>query len=252
MKMKTSKAVILTIIAVLLAIYILFPFALVVLNSFKNQAAIVNDPISTAGASFKQFASNLSAVVNNKNFVFWHAFGSSAIVTIISLVLLAVLGGMSAWVICRNKTKWSTVIYMTFISSMKGRIVSSPIIRYITREAVNSTAGRTTQSRPTWRYWTFGFLSFPRYISIRGITHGPASRPRNLTCVSSWRDALASVRQASDRRKRLVANPISTRSQYASVLDDSFRWAIVENKHTKVGVNINKLVIKSLRCFRRL
>ena len=106
MKMKTSRAVILTIIAVLLAIYILFPFALVVLNSFKTQAAIVQNPISAAGASFKQFASNLSAVVNNKNFSFWHAFGSSAVVTIISLVLLAVFGGMSAWVICRNKTKW--------------------------------------------------------------------------------------------------------------------------------------------------
>ena len=25
---------------------------------------------------------------------------------------------MAAWVICRNKTKWSTVIYMTFIASM--------------------------------------------------------------------------------------------------------------------------------------
>ena len=60
MKMKTSRAVILTIIAVLLAIYILFPFALVVLNSFKTQAAIVQNPISAAGASFKQFDVNLA------------------------------------------------------------------------------------------------------------------------------------------------------------------------------------------------
>ena len=130
MKMKTSQAIILTIIAVLLAAYILFPFALVVLNSFKTQAAIVQNPISAAGASFKQFASNLSAVVNNKSFVFWRAFGSSAVVTIISLVLLAVFGGMAAWVICRNKTKWSTVIYMTFISSMiiPFQVVMLPLI----------------------------------------------------------------------------------------------------------------------------
>ena len=130
MKMKTSTAVTLTVIAVLLAIYILFPFALVVLNSFKTQAAIVQDPISAAGASFKQFASNLNAVVNNKNFVFWRAVGSSTLVTVISLVLLAVFGGMSAWVICRNKTKWSTVIYMTFISSMiiPFQVVMLPLI----------------------------------------------------------------------------------------------------------------------------
>ena len=130
MKMKTSRAIILTVIAVLLACYILFPFALVVLNSFKTQAAIVQDPISAAGASFKQFTANLKAVVNNKNFVFWRAVGSSTLVTVISLVLLAVFGGMSAWVICRNKAKWSTVIYMTFISSMiiPFQVVMLPLI----------------------------------------------------------------------------------------------------------------------------
>ena len=130
MKMKTSRAVTLTIIAVLLAAYILFPFLLVVLNSFKTQSAIVSDPISAAGASFNQFVSNASSVINNKNFVFWHAFGSSALVTIISLVLLAVFGGMAAWVICRNKTRWSTVIYMVFISSMiiPFQVVMLPLI----------------------------------------------------------------------------------------------------------------------------
>ena len=71
MKMKKSRAITLTVIAVLLAIYILFPFFLVVLNSFKTQAAIVQDPISAAGASFKQFTANLNNVINNKNFVFW-------------------------------------------------------------------------------------------------------------------------------------------------------------------------------------
>ena len=102
MKMKTSRMVTLMIIAILLAAYILFPFALVVLNSFKTQSAIVSNPISFAGASFKQFISNASSVINNKNFVFWHAFGSSTLVTVISLVLLAVFGGMAAWVICRS------------------------------------------------------------------------------------------------------------------------------------------------------
>ena len=115
MKMMTSRMVTLMIIAILLAAYILFPFALVVLNSFKTQSAIV---------------SNASSVINNKNFVFWHAFGSSALVTVISLFLLAVFGGMAAWVICRNKTRWSTVIYMVFISSMiiPFQVVMLPLI----------------------------------------------------------------------------------------------------------------------------
>ena len=130
MKMKTSRAIILTIIAIVIAAYVLFPFVLVVINTFKAQSDIISNPISTAGASFSQFLTNTNKVVNNKNFVFWRAFGSSAVVTIISLVLLAVFGGMSAWVICRNKTKWSTVIYMTFISSMiiPFQVVMLPLI----------------------------------------------------------------------------------------------------------------------------
>ena len=130
MKMKTSRVVILMIIAIILAAYILFPFVLVVLNSFKTQSAIVSNPISAAGASFQQFVSNASSVINNKNFVFWHAFGSSTLVTVISLFLLAVFGGMAAWVICRNKAKWSVVIYMVFISSMiiPFQVVMLPLI----------------------------------------------------------------------------------------------------------------------------
>ena len=130
MKMKTSRAVLLTIIAVIIAAYVLLPFFLVVLNSFKTQSAIVASPISSAGASFKQFSTNLTSVINNKNFVFWRAFGSSTLVTIVSLVLLAVFGGMAAWVICRNKTRWSTVIYMVFISSMiiPFQVVMLPLI----------------------------------------------------------------------------------------------------------------------------
>ncbi|MBR1781786.1 MAG: carbohydrate ABC transporter permease [Oscillospiraceae bacterium] len=130
MKMKKSTVAILLIIAIILAIYVLFPFYLVLMNSFKTQSAIVTNPISAAGASFSQFITNLSSVVNNKNFVFWRAFGSSAVVTIISLFLLAVFGGMAAWVICRNKTKWSTAIYMVFISSMiiPFQVVMLPLI----------------------------------------------------------------------------------------------------------------------------
>ena len=118
MKMKKSSVVILTVLAVLMTLYTLFPFLLVLLNSGKSANNIVSDPISFAGASPAQLIANINKVVTNSNFNFWAAFGTSAVITIISLILLALFGGMAAWVICRNKTKWSTVIYMTFIASM--------------------------------------------------------------------------------------------------------------------------------------
>ena len=125
------KKIFFTIVGVIIAIYILFPFYLVVLNSFKAQTSIVASPVSWNGASFEQLKTNLGKVVNNSNFQFWYAFGTSAVVTIVSLVLLALFGGMAAWVISRNnKTKWATAIYMVFIASMiiPFQVVMLPLI----------------------------------------------------------------------------------------------------------------------------
>ncbi len=130
-KTKTSRNIILTIVGLLVVTYILFPFYLVVMNSFKQQTDIVASPVGIGGASFSQLADNLNSVVNNSNFQFWYAFGTSAAVTIISLVLLALFGGMAAWVISRNnKKKWAAAIYMVFIASMiiPFQVVMLPLI----------------------------------------------------------------------------------------------------------------------------
>ena len=46
MKMKRSTLILLLVIAILVAAYTLFPFLLVVINSFKTQSAIVGNPVS--------------------------------------------------------------------------------------------------------------------------------------------------------------------------------------------------------------
>ena len=130
-KEKRTRSYILTAVGVLIALYVLFPFFLVIINSFKAQASIVANPVSFSGASFGQLMTNLNAVINNSNFQFWYAFGTSAVITIISLVLLALLGAMAAWVISRNNKKaWATVIYMVFIASMiiPFQVVMLPLI----------------------------------------------------------------------------------------------------------------------------
>ncbi len=125
------RAAICTVVGVIIAVYVLFPFYLVLLNAFKNQASIVANPISFGGTSIAGLLTNLRAVVNNQNFNFWYAFGTSAVITVISLFLLALLGSMAAWVISRNnKKKWSVVIYMVFIASMiiPFQVVMLPLI----------------------------------------------------------------------------------------------------------------------------
>ena len=117
-------------IFLVIAMYVLFPFALVVINVFRSANDIVANPISMAGMSFAKLHNNLVSVINNSNFSFWSAFMTSAVVTVCSLFFLALFGGMAAWVICRNKTKWSAFIYMTFITSMiiPFQVVMLPLI----------------------------------------------------------------------------------------------------------------------------
>ena len=129
-KEKTSRVVVRFIIAVIVAAYVLFPFFLVVINSCKETADITANPVGLNGIGFKQLISNLSDVITNTHFLFWQAFGYSLLITVLSLVLLALFGSMAAWVICRNHTKWSTVIYFTFIASMiiPFQVVMLPLI----------------------------------------------------------------------------------------------------------------------------
>lgn len=129
-KKLTFTDILIRIVFVLIALYVLFPFFLVVINVFRSANDIVSNPVSTSGMSFGKLTGNLSAVVNNSNFSFWSAFGTSALITVMSIVLLALFGGMAAWVICRNKTKWSMFIYMVFITSMiiPFQVVMLPLI----------------------------------------------------------------------------------------------------------------------------
>lgn len=130
MEMKKTWRLILTAVGAAVAVYTLFQFYLVAMNSFKKATSIVADPVGASGVSLGQLWANLSAVVHNSNFNFWYAFGTSAVVTVVSLFLLALFGAMAAWVICRNKTKWSLAIYLVFIASMiiPFQVVMLPLI----------------------------------------------------------------------------------------------------------------------------
>ena len=116
---RKGKGLVLGILGTCIALYVLFPFYLVVMNAFKKQTDIVADPVRFRGVSFAQLFKNLNAVIHNSNFNFWYAFGTSTVVTIVSLILLILFGSMAAWVISRNHKKaWATAIYMVFIASM--------------------------------------------------------------------------------------------------------------------------------------
>ena len=84
--MKKSRKILLTVIGIVVALYTLFPFYLVVMNTFKSANSIVSSPVGFEGVSFSQLMTNLSSVVNNSNFNFWYAFGTSVIMDAIKIM----------------------------------------------------------------------------------------------------------------------------------------------------------------------
>ena len=130
MKAERNRNFIALIIAVIIAIFILFPFFLVVINSAKSSGDIVISPINLP-KNWGQMLDNMKNVINNANFNYWSSFKSSIIITIVSLALLTMFSCMAAWVLSRNeKRKWSAIIFLIFVAAMviPFQVVMLPIL----------------------------------------------------------------------------------------------------------------------------
>lgn len=114
---KKSNLVVIEFIAIVWAVIVLSPFLLVIINSAKTSADIVISPISLP-KNWLQIFTNFQNVIHNDSFNYWNSFFSSLIITTISLTLLTLFSSMAAWVLCRNKTKWSNFIFMLLVAAM--------------------------------------------------------------------------------------------------------------------------------------
>lgn len=115
--MRKTQKIALSIIGMILALIALSPFYLVLVNVGKTSSDIILSPLSWP-TDFNQFIENITGVMNNPNFMFWRSFFNSIIVSVITLTLFSLFASMAAWVLCRNKTWWSNLIYMIFVSAM--------------------------------------------------------------------------------------------------------------------------------------
>lgn len=117
MSRRKITGVVMELFAIFLSLIVLSPFLLVLFNSAKKSADIVISPIALPN-HWGQLFTNLSNVIHNQNFSYFKSFQSSLFITAVSLVLLIVLSSMSAWVLVRNKSRWSDVIFMVFVAAM--------------------------------------------------------------------------------------------------------------------------------------
>ena len=169
MKPEKNRNFIATIIASIIAIFVLVPFFLVVINSAKSSTDIVISPINLP-KNWGQMLDNMKNVIGNANFNYWSSFKSSLIITVVSLALLTVFSCMAAWVLSRNeKKKWSAVIFLMFVAAMviPFQVVMLPILTIF--KTIGNSLGIPMLSSYTGII--FAYLGFGGSMSIF-IFHG--------------------------------------------------------------------------------
>ncbi|MBE6172584.1 MAG: carbohydrate ABC transporter permease [Enterococcus faecium] len=107
-----NKTIIFTLCILMFLLYV-FPFVLVLLNSFKTRLEVVDDPTA------------LPSSWNMDNFIeayqtmnFGSALINSLIITVISVIVIILFSSMLAYYLVRNNTKLNKFIFMAMVASM--------------------------------------------------------------------------------------------------------------------------------------
>lgn len=156
------------IVGIILSLIILSPFILVILNSAKTSADIVISPLSIPN-KWGQMLTNFSNVIHNDSFNYWKSFFSSLLITAVSLAVVSVFSSMTAWVLCRNKTKWSGFIFMLLVAAMviPFQVVMLPLLS--TFRNISDFFG--IQMLQSYQGVIFAYLGFGGSMSVF-ILHG--------------------------------------------------------------------------------
>lgn len=166
---KTSPGrIIAEILVMLLFIIFMLPFALVVINASKSAKEIVFSPVSLP-ENWGQMITNIRVIFNNPTIDYTGAFLDSLIITVISLTVIVFFSSMCAWVLVRNKSRWSTFIFLAFVSAMviPFQVVMFPLVRWM--KILGDTIGLPLLG--TYHGIVFAYLGFGCSMSVF-ILHG--------------------------------------------------------------------------------
>ncbi|MDR0568034.1 MAG: carbohydrate ABC transporter permease [Spirochaetaceae bacterium] len=91
----------------------LSPLWLLLVNSFKPNAAIIDNPLAMPESWDFQYIANAFGQLN-----YFKSIGYTFLVTLLSVGLIVLVSSMAAWILARNKTKLSNAVFMSFVAAM--------------------------------------------------------------------------------------------------------------------------------------
>ncbi|OHD81118.1 MAG: sugar ABC transporter permease [Spirochaetes bacterium RIFOXYC1_FULL_54_7] len=123
---------ILDLATIILFVVFMIPFGMVVLNSAKTSKEIIFNAIALP-SDWSQLAVNVSLIFNNPTVDYLGAFFDSILITAFSLLVIILFSSMCAWILVRNKTRWSMVLFMAFVAAMviPFQVLMYPLVRWM-------------------------------------------------------------------------------------------------------------------------
>ena len=126
----TGKLGALEVLAWILLILYMVPFYLMFINSFKTRREIFSN---TTGLPEVWNYTNYIDATNRMNMA--SSFTNSMIITIASVILMLLFSSMAAWVLVRDQTKKSKIIFYVFTSGMivPFQAVMIPLVKWMAK-----------------------------------------------------------------------------------------------------------------------
>ncbi|MDR2662473.1 MAG: carbohydrate ABC transporter permease [Treponema sp.] len=123
---------------ILLALYTLAPLWFLLVNSFKGQAEIINDPLGLPEKFDPRYIFKAMEEIH-----FFKALGVTALITFVSVALIVLVSSMAAWLMVRCKTKVSGLLFMVFVAAMliPFQAIMYPLIQFFDSMGLKNTGG---------------------------------------------------------------------------------------------------------------
>ncbi|QTL96488.1 ABC transporter permease subunit [Iocasia frigidifontis] len=102
-----------TVVLSLLLLFYMTPFAILLLNTFKNKRQIISDPLALPD-SFK--LNNFIEAFDKMNYI--HAFFNTLIITVFSVFIIVIFSSMTAYLFVRCKWRFNKIMFFVMVASM--------------------------------------------------------------------------------------------------------------------------------------
>ncbi|MDR3248873.1 MAG: carbohydrate ABC transporter permease [Treponema sp.] len=122
----------------LIALYTLAPLWFLFVNSFKGQGEIINNPLGLPAAFSFQYIVRAAQEIH-----FFKAIGVTFLITLVAVALIVLISSMAAWILVRNKTRASGLIFMLFVAAMliPFQAIMYPLIQFFDTLMLKNTGG---------------------------------------------------------------------------------------------------------------